>query len=335
MRIVAYVSGNSGPSFHRVIMPLLLLKNVDVYITNDLQIEHFDKGCDLFMYNRILPDHAVPIIADLKEKHGFKICVDVDDFWELDPHHILYANYHEIEFARQQIEHIKNADVVFTTHERLAKEIEPYNKNVHVLPNAIPKQGQFDIERKPYHLTRLFWQGSDTHKEDINLLQRPIACLNTIAGKIKMIMAGYAEDHEDWYKMVMDFTAKANHQYKLIPYAKVSEYYRAYEEADICLVPLLNTSFNRFKSNLKVLEAANLSLPVICSQVHPYLDLPVLYARGAGDWIKHITKLVASKKRQKEAGQELAEYCQMNYDFHKINKERKEILEYECKKVSV
>lgn len=335
MRIIAFANGNSGPSYHRVIMPLMLMQNVDVFVTNNLLVEHFEKGCDLFMYNRVLPDHAIPIIKELKSRYDFKICVDLDDYWELDEHHVLYRHYEETDFAKKQIEQIIDADVVLVTHSRLAEEVAAYNKNVHVCPNAIPKQGQFDIEREPHYLTRLFWQGSDTHKADISLLRTPIDKLACIANKVQMVMAGYAEDHEEWHNMVMDYTAQAKHQYKLIPYAKITEYYQAYAQADICLVPLLNSKFNRHKSNLKILEAANLGLPVIVSQVHPYLDMPVLYCKHSGDWIKHITRLVSSRKRQKEAGQELAEYCAEHYNFNKINNQRKEILMYEGKKVRV
>lgn len=335
MRIVAFANGNSGPSFHRIIMPLMLMKDVDVYVTNNLRVEDFEKGCSLFMYNRILPDHAIPIIKELQRRYEFKICVDLDDHWELDEHHILYQDYQEADFAKKQIEQITDADVVLVTHDRLAEEVAVYNKNVHVCPNAIPRQGQFDIEREPHYLTRLFWQGSDTHKADIALLKTPLDKLGYLAPKIKMIMAGYAEDHEDWHNMVLDYTANQKHQYKLIPYAKITEYYKAYAQADICLVPLLNSKFNRHKSNLKILEAANLGLPCIVSEVHPYLDLPVLYCHSSSDWVKHITRLVASRKRQKEAGQQLAEYCQEHYNFNKINNMRKEILEYEGKKVRV
>lgn len=281
------------------------------------------------MYNRILPDYALETIKRLQAKHGFKICVDIDDHWILDEHHILYQTYINDRFAERQIAQLKDADVITCTHERLAIEIKPYNQNVHILPNAIPKQGQFDIERTASPFTRLFWQGSDTHREDVNLLQRPVEILAPLCRKIKMVMAGYAEDHDNWHKMVMDYTGKAKHQYKLIPFANVNEYYAAYQDADVCLIPLLNTPFNRYKSNLKILEAANLSLPCIVSDVHPYKEMPVLYCNGAGDWVKHITKLVGSKKRQRDAGAELAEYCNEHYNFKKINNERKQILEFE------
>lgn len=310
------------------------MRDLDVFLTNNPLEEHFEKGCDLFFYNRILEGDTLNFIKKQQAKYGFKICVDVDDFWELDEHHVLYQEYQSTNFAAKQIQQVKDADVVLVTHSRLAEEVAAYNTNVHVCSNAIPKQGQFDIEREPYYLTRLFWQGSDTHRADIALLKTPIEKLGSIAGKMKMVMAGYAQDHEDWHNMVHDYTAGLKHQYKLIPYAPITEYYKSYAQADICLVPLINSRFNRHKSNLKILEAANMGLPVIVSEVHPYLDMPVLYCRHSGDWIKHITRLVGSRKRQKEAGQQLAEYCQEHYNFNKINNERKQILEYEATKAT-
>jgi glycosyltransferase involved in cell wall biosynthesis len=333
MRIIAWVNGNSAPSYHRIIMPLMLMKNADVYITNNLKMEDFDKGCDIFIYNRVLPDHADAQIAELKAKYGFKICVDVDDYWELDKHHILYDEYQTSKFAEWQIRHIRDADVVLTTHSRLAEEILPFNNNVHVCPNAIPKQGQFDIEREPYYLTRFFWQGSVTHQADVAILSHPIASIGSRAGKVKMVMAGYEETEEAWYKMAQVYTADFKHQYKIIPGKKVTEYYSNYAEADICLVPLVKSRFNGFKSNLKILEAANLGLPVIASQVDPYLNLPLLYCKCGNDWIKHITRLLKSRKRQRDIGLQLKEYCDIHFDFNKINNERKQILEYETAKI--
>lgn len=331
MRIIAFANRNSGPCLHRIINPLMLMQDADVFITNNPIAEHFEKGCDLFMYNRTLSDQGWQLIKEFQKKYRFKICVDIDDYWHLDPHHVLYTLYEEEQFAKQQVEHLVDADVVLTTHSRLAEAIRLFNKNVHVIPNAIPKVGQFDIEREPHHLTRLFWQGSITHKEDINIIARPIEALGNISGKIKMIMGGYQEEPE-WYAMARTYTAQLKHQYRLIPGVHVAKYYDMYRHADICLVPLMKSRFNSYKSNLKALEAANLGLPVIASHVDPYLDMPILYCKCGNDWIKHIKRLVESRKRQKEAGQELSEWADKHHNFLKINKERKQILEYEVKK---
>lgn len=306
------------------------MRDADVFLTNDLQEKYFEeKQPDIFMYSRVLPEHHMGKIKELQNKYGFKICVDVDDFWELDPHHILYDEYIKEGFAERQIRHIKNADFIFTTHIRLLTEIHKYNENVYIAANAIPKSGQFIIEREPHFQSRLFWQGSDTHREDIAILRTVTERLN--AGHVRMVMSGYAEGHEHWHDMVMNYTANLKHSYKLIPFAPVTEYYSHYSRADICLVPLVKSRFNSYKSNLKVLEAANLGLPVIASQVDPYLDMPLLYCKCGNDWVKHIVRLVKSRKRQKEAGQELKEFCDENYNFEKINNERRQVLEYYSK----
>lgn len=351
MRIIAFANKNSGPAFHRIIMPLMLMEDTDVYITNDLKVEDFDKGCDIFMYNRILPEHAQPQLAELKKRHGFKTVVDIDDYWELDPHHVLYQEYQDIGFAAQQLQHLCQADAIFTTHERLAEEIRNalaanltlgirteyphyHRPEVHVLPNAIPHQGQFDITTICHDLVRLFWQGSVTHRQDIELLQAPINALNKLSKKIKMIMAGYTEGEHEWFSMANTYTANLKHQYKLIPGANVAEYYRAYEHADICLVPLVNSPFNRMKSNLKILEAANLGLPVIASAAHPYLGMPVNYCRNSRDWVGHIKRLVQFPRQRREEGERLADHCQIHFNFLKINNERRQILEHVATKAN-
>lgn len=332
MRIISFVNKDSGPCYHRLIMPLLKMNGVDVFVTNNLLEEHFDKGCDLFIYNRILPDHAIAGIKELQNKYGFKICVDIDDYWELDEHHILYQAYQEEEYAKKQIQQLRDADFVTVTHERLRDVTLDLNPNVHIVPNAIPHDGQFDIVREPYYLTRLFWQGSITHRYDLDIISHVVHQLAPMSGKIKMVMGGYMQNEEEWYHMAMSYTAGCKHQYRLIPGAPVTEYYDMYKHADICLVPLIKSRFNGFKSNLKILEAANLGLPVIASNVDPYLDMPLLYCKSGSDWLKHIKYLLKSRKRQRDAGLELKFFCEEHYNFNKINIQRKQIFEYETGK---
>ena len=334
MKILAFINKDSGAAYHRITMPLLTMPEADIYVTNNLLEEQFE-DVDIFMYNRVLPEDRMPKIKELQAKHGFKIVVDIDDYWELDPHHILYRAYQKEGFAEQQIKHLREADAILCTHDRLWQLIEPINPNVFVLPNAIPHTGQYDIERTQSKYTRLFWQGSDTHRQDVQLLTVPVESLGGVSKSIQMIMSGYAENNKEWYEMVKAYTANFKAQYKLIPYTPVSKYYDAYAQADICLIPLVNSPFNRCKSNLKVLEAANLGLPCVVSNVDPYMDLPVLYCKSSGDWVTSISMLLKSKNYQFDCGARLAEFCQKHYHFETINTERKQILEHITKKEKV
>jgi len=94
-----------------------------------------------------------------------------------------------------------------------------------------------------------------------------------------------------------------------------------YKYADICVVPLLSTKFNGMKSNLKVLEAAHMGLPVIASNVHPYKDMPgVMYVNKSADWYD----LLNDFDQQRGSAGVLSDYCKEHYNFDKINLKRRE-----------
>jgi glycosyltransferase involved in cell wall biosynthesis len=158
--------------------------------------------------------------------------------------------------------------------------------------------------------------------------------LHKVSKKMKLIMGGYHDGDETWFTMAKLFTADCKHQYKLIPAEPVESYYKMYKHADVCLVPLVNSRFNSMKSNLKILEAANLGLPVIASKVNPYLDMPVTYCRSTKDWIHAIKKFIHYPNRIKVEGEELRKFCDENYNFYKINEQRKQILFNEAGKQS-
>lgn len=378
MRIIAYVKADISPDrktlsavdYHRIINPLLKMNDVDVYITNDVNPKDFEKGCDIVMYSRVLPDKCMESIWELQKKYGFKIVVDVDDYWHLGKDHVLAKGYEEDGFAEKQIGHIEQADLVLTTQERLYRKISELNPNCHIVPNAIPKSGQFRIQTEQSEFVRFFWQGSSTHVNDLTILENPIEALGKYSKRMKMVIAGYEEapdlkeiKREDcqneqtfndatrevhnmkfdddlkealWYQMVRMYTANMKHQYKIIPAALVTEYYNAYQHADVCLIPLLQNEFNSYKSNLKILEAAHMGLPVIVSKVHPYMDIPhVNYCKTPADWGYHMRRLINFPQRRKEEGAKLKEWADKYFSFEKINLERKQIFEHVCKRGSI
>jgi hypothetical protein len=103
-----------------------------------------------------------------------------------------------------------------------------------------------------------------------------------------------------------------------------AEYYKYYRYADICLAPLANTLFNAMKSNLKILEAANMGLPVIASHVQPYTGMDgVCYVYKQSDWHKWICALEDENERVSR-GACLKQYCNKHYNYSSINQKRKE-----------
>lgn len=325
MSILGLVSKDSGPGFHRVLMPLLLMPGVNARITNFADEAELEKGYHTVYYNRYVDDS----VLELCTKKGLKIAVDVDDHWHLHPQHIAYGDYKRNDFAAIQKRHIQRADVVTTTHERLAAQIYPLNKNVMVLPNAIPEHHQyFPVCNQPGERVRLFWQGSITHQADLRLLAPAIKGIQNdseLSRQLMMVLCGYTQ-HSAWDAMVATYTNSLKLKGAIMPAASPFEYYSNYRLADICLAPLLKNNFNAFKSNLKILEAAHSALPVIASEIHPYLNMPVLYAAKPADWLKHIRALVNEPAMRAQLGKRLHAYCAQHYNFDIINQQRKQLL---------
>lgn len=315
MRVLALIKKDSGPCFHRVMMPMLMMDGVDAAITNVCQPETFERGFDTLFYSRDISDG----VLSLARQYNMKVIVDVDDYWHLDYHHISYTKAKEVAWAKRQEAHIWHADLVTTTHERLAELIRPFNSNVVVLPNSIPNHQFFDITKTESATPRIFWQGSITHERDLVILKNPFKRLN----KCATVIAGYTE-HPAWDTMVNAFTNGLGLKGMVLPGLPPQEYYSNYAHADICVAPLIKSKFNGLKSNLKALEAAYSGLPIVCSDVDPYLDLPVLYASKQGDWFKHLNALIHDKDMRIELGQQLKQYCDKEFNYKLINQKRYE-----------
>ena len=318
MKVFGLVNKDSGAGFHRVMMPLLMMEGIKPYITNAVTPADFEKHQPgAIYYNRVISDDVILCARGA----GCKVIVDIDDYWRLDVHHIAYKSYVKNNFESLQIKHLHLADVVTTTHEWLAEKIYPYNKNVVVLPNAIPRHKYFPVEKTISEKLRIFWQGSITHGLDIELLRNPVKRLNK--NRHLMVMAGYTK-HDVWDRMVAAYTNGLQMPGYLLPGCPPTEYYKKYSYADVCLAPLTGTLFNSLKSNLKILEAANMGLPVIASNVHPYTGIPgVCYVDKQTDWYKHIQELDNESERL-HRGTTLQQYCAANYNYTIINSKRRE-----------
>ena len=86
----------------------------------------------------------------------------------------------------------------------------------------------------------------------------------------------------------------------------VDQYMNFYNEADACLIPLVDSKFNSMKSNLKVLEAATTAV---------------------GDTAGDIKKVVKDAIYRQEMGLSNGEWCRENFNLIKVNKLRSQVFE--------
>lgn len=333
MKVLATYDG-SGPKYHRILLACHGLEQHDYQVQIVRHVEEKDLAdTDILLFNRLIAGSNVKQLIEWREKYGFKMVCDMDDHYILGKDHPLYEGYQVHKVSERIVSFIQASDLITVTHERLQAEIikafPRHEDTVHVLPNCIPRVQQFLVEKIPSELTRLFWAGGITHRKDLELLRNDLKKIKR--DKVKLVMCGYEHNDPEWKAMAKIFTTDSAYNTQVFESLPVHEYYRAYAHCDISLIPLVDNEFNKCKSNLKILEAANIGAPCIVSRVHPYLDFPdhlVNYVDSHRPWYYQIKKLLSDEGLQRAQGFGLQEYVNRHYNFEKITLERKQIFDH-------
>ena len=322
MRILAITSNRSGVGYHRIIMPIVNMQKDYCLMTDTISEEIFEGNFDIVLMNRMLANTTPEQMDVWRKKYDFKLIVDNDDYWYLDPSHILHERYVLNNISQQIIDWLKIADLCTVTHERLAEEVKPYNSNIEIVPNAIPYgEEQFKDFKQDSDLVRLFWSGSGTHERDINILRNPMKRINF---PVRTVIAGFNEGEKPiWDNMICAFTNGLKLNPTIYNFNEVTHYMASYADSDISLIPLIDSKFNSMKSNLKVLETAAKKNPAIVSNVHPYKGFyPACHVNSQKDWYYWIKRLVNDEAARKSYGNALYDYCNKNFNLHEVNKHR-------------
>lgn len=336
MKIIAVGSRFSGVSYHRLFMPLRFMEKTYLMMTDQLTEEELDKGYDVVCINRYIHGMTCERLIELRNKYGFKLIVDIDDYWHLDQWHVLHGVYP----VREIIDHMKAADHVIVTNQQLAIHVSEYNKNVTIIPNALPYDtDQFvDVKANDDGIdgrVRFVYAGGITHEKDVMLLNGP---LKRVAGDshlsklVHMNLCGFSDGNEQskmiWHRMVHDFTAGLKLSNHIRKHLDVDQYMNFYAYGDVAIVPLVDSKFNSMKSNLKVLEAGCKYLPVLASYVEPYKDCPYIVNVGSqSDWYKQIKRLANDQALRDELGKENGQWCREFHHLDKWNVIRKQIFD--------
>lgn len=331
MRIITVGQRNSGVSFHRLFNPLIYLPKDYAMMTDVLTEEELAKGYDIVLINRYIAGTEVDELVRLREKYGFKLVVDIDDYWNLDAWHILYGKYP----TQKVMDHIKIADLVICSNNDIAVQVDELNPSWIVVPNALPYgEDQFTDVKTESDKVRFVYAGSITHEKDIAILKNPMKRVSTdviTKNNSRFILCGYSEDkklEQVWGRMINDFLCGFKVDGYIRSALPVDQYMNFYNEADACLIPLVDSKFNSMKSNLKVLEAATKNAAVIASNVKPYSDCPYILPVGhQGGWFINIKKVVKDAIYREEMGFANGEWCRENFDLVKVNKLRTQVFE--------
>ena len=120
----------------------------------------------------------------------------------------------------------------------------------------------------------------------------------------------------------------------ILPRVEMNKYPEMIENIDIGIAPLVDTEFNRSKSNLKYLEYSALGIPSVCSNVYPYAKTIKkgengFLAKNIKHWKEHLERLIESSSLRKEIGEASYNFVKENYNQKDIAKQWAKLLKGE------
>lgn len=245
---------------------------------------------------------------------GSKIILDLDDALIPNEGHPIYDKLMEKLPRLKYMIHI--SDHIVASTQELADTLKEFGKQITVIPNAIdPKIWEV---KKPKKRTdgkiRIGWIGSGSHITDTPVVNEAFNQILEKYPNTEIHLAGFAPNNTS--RGTREFHHKPTNDYTTFPQ------FVADLDLDIAVAPLMDTPFNRCKSNIKWLEHSMLEIPMVLSDVTPYKECVKNYKTGylaasTSQWVKYLSWLIENEEKRKEIGKAAKEEVLKNYLIEK------------------
>lgn len=202
IKVLVIPSDTCGCGFYRSLRPHTKMQElysdefeIDIrYDFNWENLEELSKYNIVHFHKGLYGDgRAFRVAMRFCKEKGIKLVMDIDDHWELGPHHPHYHMYKNSGVKEYLTDNLRIADYVTTTTPIFAKEISKYNPNVRVFVNAIdPEEEQFIPKDKKSDKIRFGFVLGSSHQYDMELFRGVINSLpKDVLNKIQIVLCGY------------------------------------------------------------------------------------------------------------------------------------------------
>ena len=222
-----------------------------------------------------------------------------DDFLNLNPDELDFQLTHEMLDSVQYF--LTNADGVIVTTDALKEQFSEYNSKIMVVPNMLDERlfaspaGEFIPKEKIV----IGYMGTYTHDADLKMIMPALReIMKSYSGRIEIQVLGISLK-EETLRALNGLPARV---ISLDPlsrsYDKFVPWFHANLHWDIGLCPLLDSPFNRCKSDIKHLDYGAAGIPGIYSRVPVYestvqhLRTGYLAENTPESWVEGLKRLI-------------------------------------------
>jgi glycosyltransferase involved in cell wall biosynthesis len=303
-RIFYYISAWWATEWYRCLVPGRELQKRGYEVALDDNLPEIAKvESDVIVFCRQATAQAYREIYNAN-KNGILTVFDLDEnVWQLDPDSIPYKFWHDEDHLRILERCLSISQVITTPTIALAKILRRFNPNVYVIPNMLPAE-EWRVRRSSRRKKVVIgWAGSESHFKNLTILQSILPQILEEFPHVEVHLAG-----------MWRYPFPPHKRIKALQAVEMKEYPKLLAKFDIALAPLLDSQFNRARSDLKYLEYAAVGLPVIASKVEPFTRAIKhgengFLASSPKDWLKILRRLITQPDLRKKIGQQAKKFA--------------------------
>lgn len=223
------------------------------------------------------------------------------------------------EIRRRAIAQMRGSDGLIVSTPYLKEVFSEYNSNIWVVPNSIDFKVWDRLKRTPKSGVRIGWAGGSGHEGDFEI----------VAGALKRIL----EKHKDTRLVLLNGPAKrgipeflkglprVEHHPVWVPILKYPKLVME-QDFDIGIAPVVDSAFNRGKSNLKWLENSAMSIPTVASNVGHFAEtirngVDGMLCDDENEFFLALDVLISDRKRRKAMGLAANERVRKDFNIEK------------------
>ena len=293
---------------------------------------------DIVWFSRFYKQDPMPLVRAY-HRLGKKVVYEIDDYiWGMDRSNPAIA--YEEAMKKGATEMLMEADLVITTTPRLKEALSRItDKKIIIYPNSIDFGLYYGSGRENKRL-RIGWSGGASHYKDLDLILDVIKDLKKeydfdffvqgISGQPLIVeeydytvfkKMGIREDLQEFWEYGLKVLRKIKSiQHEEIPFYPPELHPDVYRtmNLDIGLAPLVDNTFNQYKSCIKFYEYASVGAVTLASNVLPYSEEVNYLAKNIyKDWYKKLERLIVDKKFREKIFQQQSDWVAGNRDITK------------------
>ncbi len=299
------------------------------------QMEGMLKIADMSIWQITDSWSVIAFFKALKHVHPKKALITEMDDWFFDiPSYNIASNPYKpnSEFERMAYEQIELSDAVICSTNYIKENLNSLfpGKPVYVVKNSIDFEVWDSVKpmplvKKEEGRIRIGYTGSGNHGSDLKRIEAPLLAILDEFPNVEFITAGEMRDRT---------YIKHDRSYISDNWVSIDQWPAACKgwQMDIGIAPLVDSSFNRAKSNLRWLEYSALSIPTVASKVYPFEKsirdgVDGLIANSPKAWYESLRRLILDPNIRFWMGAEAYRAVKKNYSMNKMAETYKSILE--------